>query len=280
MKNKLILFTVISLSLFTITSCVDREVDPPTFEEYVASDTANGTVLTIAEFKALNSELQKGGVYQLDTNQEMFVRGVVIGNGVSGNIYKKMYIQDIGLDPADASLMTRGLEISIDKTSLFTFYPEGQVIYLRCKGFYMGNYDGYQQFGYIDENGGPGRIPTQLVDSAILIHGLPHYNNFREPLVKKVTEFTANDVNRLVKVENVSFKMAGNVYADEELDGLYPERTIIDGQGDSIVVITSTYANFAADTIPSGWGDVQGILTLYNGENRIIIRGTDDVMFD
>jgi len=180
-----------------------------------------------------------------------------------------MYIQD----------ETGGLELQIDKTSLFNLYPVGQVVYLRCQDFYLGNYGGIKQFGYI-YNGGPGRIPTHLVDSAIMLDGLPDIVNVPEPKTANgATGFTTNDISKLVKLTNVHFQDPGNLYANEDED--YPERTVVDANGNTMVLSTSTYANFAADTIPSGFGDIVGILSLYNSEFRLYIRDLDDVqMYD
>ena len=268
MKNNInALLAILTIVIFTTTSCVDKKYDKPKFE-IPTVDTTGVTVITIEELLSLYLPSTQGTVSEkIDTN--IYVRGVVTANDESGNLYKQIFIQD----------ETRGINIQIDKTSLFTIFPVGQVVYLRCKNFYVGNYSGIPQFGY-KYNGGPGRIPTHLVDSAIFTHELPDLNNVPEPkTVSSVAAgtFTANDVNKLVKITNVSFvKEAGKlIFANK--NEVYPERTVKDAAGNLMVLSTSWYANFAADSIPSGSGDITGVLSIFSGANRLIIRSIDDV---
>lgn len=267
MKNIFNIFTIVSfIGILSIVGCVDKNFDIPEYEMPVAVYDST-RLITVNEFINLAPELGEGMVYKIDS--VYYIKAVVTANDKSGNLYKKMYVQD----------ETGGLEIQLDKTSLFNVYPVGQIVYLRCKDFYLGNYSGIKQFGY-DYNGGPGRIPTHLIDSAIMLDGLPDINNAPEP--KTVSNVGAggglslfSDISKLVKITNVHFQTPGNLYANEGEN--YPERTVYDAFGNAMILSTSTYAKFAADTIPEGFGDITGILSLYNGEFRLYIRGIEDV---
>jgi hypothetical protein len=52
---------------------------------------------------------------------------------------------------------------------------------------------------------------------------------------------------------------------------------LYDNPGNSIVVYTSKYANFSADTVPSGKGTAIGILTNYKGY-ELYLRTINDLV--
>jgi hypothetical protein len=66
---------------------------------------------------------------------DIIIKGIVISSDQAGNIYKSLYIQD----------STGGLNISLDKTNLYTIYKPGQKVYVKCKGLYLGAYGGVVQ---------------------------------------------------------------------------------------------------------------------------------------
>jgi hypothetical protein len=257
---------VIFVSILASVGCVKKEFEKPEFKIPTA-DTTGGIMMTIAELKANYFNAVEDKSVNL-ISDSIFVRGVVTANDVSGNLYKQIFVQD----------ETGGINIQIDKTSLFANYPVGQVVYLSCKGFYVGNYGGIAQFGYVS-NGAPGRIPTSFVDRCILLEGLPDLNNVPEPKTVEgcVGFVTSSDVNKLVKITNVSFVIdpLEPIYAVRNEN--YPERTVKDAAGNLMILSTSWYANFAADSLPTGNCEITGILSLYAGTNRLLIRDINDV---
>jgi len=270
MKIK-IYFSVLflTLSLLSLNSCKERVLDTPPFH-IPEADVSDGTVITVAELINLAPNLPSPGIFLIDSNY--YVKGVITGNDESGNIYKKLYIQD----------STAAIAISIDAKTMYLKYRVGQTVYLKCKGMYLGNSYGIYQFGSI-YNGGPGRITLSdslLIEDVIMQDGLPDLESVPEPkTVEGVTGLSlTEDISKLVKVTNVSFVDAGvKLYANAGES--YPERTIKDMNGNTMVLSNSSYATFAKDTLPIGSGDITGILGLYNGEFRLVIRDLNDIQF-
>ena len=269
MKNK-IFFALIfaAFGLMGLNSCKEKEMDTPPFH-IPEADTTGGKVITIAELKDLAPNLSSPGVFKIDSNY--FVKGVITANDESGNIYKKLYIQSGDF----------AIAISVDAKSLYLKYRVGQTVYLKCKGNYLGNSYGIYQFGGI-YNGGPGRITlsdTLKIDDVIMQDGLPDLNNVPEPkTVFGATGFTNDDVSRLVKVTNVSF-VDGGVKLFANVGESFPERTVKDASGNTIILSNSAFASFAADTLPIGSGDITGILGLFQSSYRLIIRDLNDIDF-
>jgi len=84
----------------------------------------------------------------------------------------------------------------------------------------------------------------------------------------------------LVKLENVEFSSSdlGSTYADAT-NQLSENRTLVDCNGNSVMVRTSGYANFADNTIASENGSIIAIVGVYNSDIQLYIRDIDEVAF-
>ncbi len=89
---------------------------------------------------------------QSEITDDVIIGGIVCMDDKSGNYYKKIVIQD----------ETGGIEIEIDQTNLYTDYPVGRKVYVRCKGLFLGNYFDIPQLGATpDERGSLARSMVQ-----------------------------------------------------------------------------------------------------------------------
>ncbi len=256
--NKKVLFSIIlalAATAITFTSCVKGEFDePPIFIPKV--DFSANT--TIAELKALYAN-------RLDTiTDSIIIKGVVVANDESGNLYKKIVIQD----------ETAGIEILLNRTNLYTEFKLGQMVYVKCQGMYMGDYGGLIQIGYVFD-GSIGQLPDILIDQHLFRDSLP--GAVPEAVTINLSS-TGNAAyySKLVKLENVHFSQAGSPWVGENETNT--NRTLVDANGKEIIVRTSSYANFAALLLPKGYGTVQGILGVYNGTLQLVVRDTSDVI--
>ena len=98
------------------------------------------------------------------------------------------------------------------------------------------------------------------------------------PEPKVITIAGVNDalLSTLVRFNNVSFAKGGtDIWATK----LYSasNQTMKDQAGNEIIVRTSSYSNFAADTIPKGYGNITGILTRFGTTWQLTIRDTADI---
>lgn len=254
MKNRwsLIAGLFLAMATFSLNSCVDGEFDEPPLNIPTVNFERN---TTIADLKASYS-----GFRQVE--EDIIIRGKVIANDESGNLYKKMEIQD----------ETGGIELSLDKNSLYTEYKVGQTIYVKCKGMYIGDYNGLIQLGYIF-NGNIGRLPETFISAHLYRDSLP--GAAPAPLLISMNDLTMDKVSTLVKFNNVLFSEAGTLWAPQSADA--SNRTLLDESGKSIIVRTSKFANFASDTVPAGTGQVTGVLTVFGTTWQLIIRDTADL---
>lgn len=254
MKNRWQLIAGLFLALATISfnSCVDDDFDePPINIPKVDFERTH----TIAELKATYSGLRQ-------ITEDIIIRGKVIANDESGNLYKKLEIQD----------ETGGIELSLDENSLYTVYKLGQTVYVKCKDIYLGDYNELIQLGGL-YNGKIGRLPQVLIPLHIFRDSLP--GAVPAPQVITMNELSMDKVSTLVKFKNVRFSEAGSIWAPQTNDAT--DRIMLDENGKSLIVRTSKYANFASDTVPGGTGDVTGMLSIYRTTWQLVIRDTSDL---
>lgn len=251
----------ILLSLFTVgfVSCTPEFTEPPVKKNVYEGKATH----TIAQFKsAYNSDFRR-----IDDN--VIIRGIVNATDVSGNIYKKLYLQD----------ETGGIEVSIDATSLYTKYRVGQEIYIECKGLYVGKYGGVLQLGYpYMKNGAEaiGRMPQIVSESHIFLNGAA--DKIVTPVsINSISELTADMTDKLITINKVFFTDGGRLTFAEKSSQYPTSREFIDIKGKKGIVYTSSYAKFALDTLPKGQGPVTAILSSYNGQWQLIIRDKKDI---
>ncbi|MCD6555654.1 MAG: choice-of-anchor J domain-containing protein, partial [Bacteroidales bacterium] len=85
-------------------------------------------------------------------------------------------------------------------------------------------------------------------------------------------------INEIVIIKNVQFTLneLGGTYADG-VNHIDFDRHIEDCDGNSMIVRTSGYADFANDSLPEGIGTITAVLTKYNSDYQLIIRNPKEV---
>lgn len=244
--NKIFIFSV--FLTFLITGCVKEEFD--TVPEYVVDYDAN---TTIEELKALYS----GSSLLIDTN--IIIKGIVTADDSTGNFYKELYIQD----------ETGAINIRLDQSDLYTKFPIGRLVYVKCENLYIGPYQGMMQIGW---GSAVDRIPSKYMNDNhvpdISAGGVPV-----EPKLLTLSTLSDTDLGKLIKLENVQFIQGdlnktfanGTAHLDQNT-------TIEDCDGHTVLVRTSGYATFANDTVPQGNGSMIAILSKYGSDYQLKIR--------
>lgn len=245
------------LAATTFTACVDGEFDEPPLNIPTVDFEAN---MTIAGLKAWYADSLNNQLTLIEDS--LVISGIVTGNDESGNLYKKIVIQD----------ETGGIELSIDKTSLYNEYKLGQRVFVKCKDMYIGDYNELVQLGYI-YGGDIGRLPEIFISAHFFRDSLP--GEHVAPAVITLNDLTTDRISTLVTFENVRFAEVGEIWAPKEVAAT--DRTMMDQTGKTMVVRTSSYSNFAADTIPAGYGTITGILGKFGTTWQLTIRDTADI---
>ena len=212
---------------------------------------------------------------------KFYIRAVVVSSDEGGNYYKKMVIQD----------HTGGVELQLDMNGLYNMYPVGQKIVLVCNGLVVGDYRNLPQIGWIYNQTQVGRINSLFFDQYIIKDGLPSPNNLPKPLINNggnkpdgIDFLTDDDLNKLVRLENVTFEPAA--FGKQLADNAYitdwkitVPRALPTGTGDMTVTIrTSNYAKFRNTIIQDKEYHLTGILTKYNNIYQLMIRTKDDIV--
>jgi hypothetical protein len=265
-----------ALLIFNFSGCIDQTFTDiePRFDS-----TARAANTTIAELKSM----YPGGLLQLsDTTfydkDSIFIEGIVTSDDQAGNFYKTIVIQDA----------TGGIEVKLDKTTIYNDYKRGQRLVILCNNLYLGNYGGLIQIGSAFTENGYKQIGG--IEGDILINK----HVFRKgktlvpvtPTTFQVSTLTTSNLSKLIQVDDVEFVRITSpensnrlTYADkaggESIDHVLEicsQPTVT-----NLVIRSSGYAKFANDTIPSLRGSITGILSYYNGTYQLIIRDLKDV---
>ncbi|MCX6232220.1 MAG: DUF5689 domain-containing protein [Bacteroidetes bacterium] len=247
------------LTVISLSSC-KKDIEAPPFIEPHFAMPAGAKLKTLAELKAFVGT----GSKVIDSN--WFVRATVVATDQSGNYYKDIVMQD----------STGGIDVKMEKYSIYNDYPLGQVLFIDCKGLYVSYANGTVSMGY---KGGTGivTIPTILVDQHIFRDLYPG----KVPAPVVLTSITCADqyINTLVEFHYVNFADAGSVFADplNVLGGMTPRNFNDTLSATAIILRSSTYANFKNNLLPKGNGNIRGILTKYNTSWQFCIRDINDV---
>ncbi|PIY04454.1 MAG: hypothetical protein COZ21_06595 [Bacteroidetes bacterium CG_4_10_14_3_um_filter_31_20] len=253
-----------SMGVVLLNSCIKEKYNTPSQVTPIVDFTST---LTISQLKSadLGGLILIGDTLIINTTDTIInpvIQGIVSADDESGNIYKTLYLQD----------NTGGIQIAIDKTSLYTTYKKGQRVFVKLKGLYLGNYGELTQIGYT-YGGEIGRIPEVLINSHFFNDSLPGATPI--PLDRTISSISGNDMNMLVRLKKVHFKEVGSVYAEVNVS---TNRTLLDStEAVSIILRNSGYANFRAELMPKGQGNIVGILSAYNGDYQFYIRNLNDL---
>lgn len=287
MKNiKYLLMLVLACSLFT--GCMDDDWNTPNAEAlnkaYGNQEIAETNVITIGSLKE-----QYESVINASTNsyeqitEDVQIKGRVVGNDIGGNIYNEVSIDD----------GTGAILICISQGGLFSYLPVGQEIVVDLKGLYIGGYGKQAEIGmpYTNAKGNSyvSRMSRVLWNKHFKLTGVADASKVvaeEFDLSKRTKEeyFTANN-GKLMTIKNVEFTNADGktTFApSEEKDAANSVNRGLSQNGkpiatSSIVVRTSSYADFAAKQLPTGKLNITGVFTRYRTTWQILIRDERDI---
>lgn len=224
--------------------CDDKDFDTPPIKTLVDS-----TVLTITNLR----DICPSGSQHIFTGDSILF-GVVTMDERSGNIYKKLYIQD----------NDQAVELRLTASSRIL---EGDSIRVNLKGSTLGYYNQQFQVDKLDI--------ANLVVQASGLH--------KEPILVTIPELNASDFStkyqsKLIRIDSVQF-LSGELnktYADaaNQADA---SRTLQDNTGNTIIIRTSGFSSFAGAQVAQGSGSIIAIVTQYFDTRQLVIRKLSEV---
>lgn len=248
-----------SLALF---AC-EKDYDAPllTEPEYTGPE-AN---ITIKDLRAQTAAATQDAPVVL--TQEQVLKAVVTANDESGNIFKKIYLED----------ETGAIEMEVDQSSVYNYYPVGQTVYIDLKGLSISVFGDEQQLGHPE--GYLYRTPWEEFEKHVIRDGWANPENAKPLELDDISVINADPETykfKLVTLKGVTFQNGGTaIFAPEGSTG--HEETITDAHGNTLAVRTSGYANFAANKLPKGKGNLTGILGRFRGSWQFTIRTAEDI---
>lgn len=288
MKNiKYLLMLVLACNLFT--GCMDDDWDTPNTEAlnkaYGNQEIAETNVITIGSLKEKYESVINASTNSYEQiTEDVQIKGRVVGNDIGGNIYNEVSIDD----------GTGAILICISQGGLFSYLPVGQEIVVDLKGLYIGGYGKQAEIGmpYTNAKGNSyvSRMSRVLWNKHFKLTGVADASKVvaEEFDVSKRTKeeyFTANN-GKLMTIKNVEFTNADGktTFApSEEKDAANSVNRGLSQNGkplatSSIVVRTSSYADFAAKQLPTGKLNITGVFTRYRTTWQILIRDERDIL--
>lgn len=287
MKNiKYLLMLVLACSLFT--GCMDDDWDTPNAEAlnkaYGNQEIAETNVITIGSLKGKYESVINASTNSYEQiTEDVQIKGRVVGNDIGGNIYNEVSIDD----------GTGAILICISQGGLFSYLPVGQEIVVDLKGLYIGGYGKQAEIGmpYTNAKGNSyvSRMSRVLWNKHFKLTGVADASKVvaeEFDLSKRTNEeyFTANN-GKLMTIKNVEFTNADGktTFApSDEKDAANSVNRGLSQNGkpiatSSLVVRTSSYADFAAKQLPTGKLNITGVFTRYRTTWQILIRDERDI---
>ncbi len=279
-KTTYLLIFALACTLFS--SCMNGDWDEPDFNgavPYGNNSLTEQNVISIAELIKKYPNVFASTDQNKQIDEDIMIKGRITGNDVGGNIYKQVTLQD----------NTAAIIIAINEGGLNGYLAEGSEILVDLKGLYIGGYRKQPEIGAPYNGTSIGRMQKDIWAKHFKILGSPDAS-----LIQPVDFFsTIKDDKKmeatcakLVTLKDVTFKEADgkSTFSTGTSTGNAVNQEL-DGYGSKVVIRTSTYADFAAITLPYDnvakkklKCDITGIATRYNSTWQILIRKTSDIV--
>lgn len=276
-KTTYLLIFALACTLFS--SCMNGDWDEPDFNgaaPYGNNSLTEQNVITIAELIKKYPNVFASTDQNKQIDEDIMIKGRITGNDVGGNIYKQVTLQD----------NTAAIIIAINEGGLNGYLAEGSEILVDLKGLYIGGYRKQPEIGAPYNGTSIGRMQKDIWAKHFKILGSPDASLIQPVDFSTIKNEMDANCAKLVTLKDVTFKEADgkSTFSTGTSTGNAVNQEL-DGYGSKVVIRTSTYADFAAMTLPYDSEakkklkcDITGIATRYNSTWQILIRKTSDIV--
>lgn len=280
-KTTTLLLFALMCALFS--SCMNGKWDEPDFNggaPYGNNDIVEKNVITIDSLIRKYPNVFASTDQNKQINEDIMIKGRITGNDVGGNIYKQVVLQD----------STAAIIIAINEGGLNGYLAEGVEILVDLKGLYIGGYRKMPEIGAPYNGNSIGRMQKDIWAKHFKLVGSPDTTVIKAIDFNTINSSSENIMNancgKLVTLKDVTFKQAdGKATFSTGTESGNAVNQELDGYASTVVIRTSTYADFAAMTLPYDSeakkklkADITGIATRYNSYWQILIRKTSDIV--
>lgn len=276
-KTTYLLIFALACTLFS--SCMNGDWDEPDFNgaaPYGNNSLTEQNVITIAELIKKYPNVFASTDQNKQIDEDIMIKGRITGNDVGGNIYKQVTLQD----------NTAAIIIAINEGGLNGYLAEGSEILVDLKGLYIGGYRKQPEIGAPYNGSSIGRMQKDIWAKHFKILGSPDASLIQPVDFSTIKNEMDANCAKLVTLKDVTFKEADgkSTFSTGTSIGNAVNQEL-EGYGSKVVIRTSTYADFAAITLPYDnvakkklKCDITGIATRYNSTWQILIRKTSDIV--
>lgn len=276
-KTTYLLIFALACTLFS--SCMNGDWDEPDFNgaaPYGNNSLTEQNVIPIAELIKKYPNVFASTDQNKQIDEDIMIKGRITGNDVGGNIYKQVTLQD----------NTAAIIIAINEGGLNGYLAEGSEILVDLKGLYIGGYRKQPEIGAPYNGTSIGRMQKDIWAKHFKILGSPDASLIQPVDFSTIKNEMDANCAKLVTLKDVTFKEADgkSTFSTGTSTGNAVNQEL-DDYGSKVVIRTSTYADFAAITLPYDnvakkklKCDITGIATRYNSTWQILIRKTSDIV--
>lgn len=276
MKKKSFIIALLAGTI-AMLSCQDKDWEVPEGIHYGNNSLQAGTAIRIAELQTQYATTISNGGYKKIT-EDLWLRCVVTGNDLGGNIYKQITVQD----------ETGGIVIGINGSDQGAFMPVGQKLLVQLKDLYIGGYGQQAQIGGL-YNGSIGRmeVETWKQHVRLIMDDTEEAEAFGTMKVDTIdfdaSKTMAQQGGRVVRLSGVTITGDGTqIIAPDDgtvtLVSNCVNRTITGGNaGSNCILRTSPYADFKGIALPKEPVELYGIATWFKGNWQILARTQSDL---
>ncbi len=220
------------------SSC-EKEYDTPPIKVI-----PEGTIKTISEVRAMYSGVDSVFV------DDLTIRAVVVTDETTGNFYKETYIKD----------NTGGIKVRFTSSSSLSI---GDSIRLQLNGGTLTEYNGMLSVDNLDPD-----------ESNVILKNNVEVN----PIVVTLDQVTGALQGQFIQIDGVEFPAneLGTTWADP-INQFSINHNLTDCAGNTVLVRTSGYSNFAGEVIPSGNGSLLGVVGVFGSDVQLFIRNPDEL---
>lgn len=242
----------IGLAAVLLAGCSSPQVPDSSFD---------GNIVSVQHLKSL----YRGMPVRL--GEERSIRGVVVSSDSCGNFYKELVIQDA----------TGGISVRADAGKLYTLYPQGTTVIVRCNNLTLGSYGGRIELGVgsADPDYETGRIPSEQLPLTVVRSRtqLPVPEPAEVALANLQTLHIGTSVRLSPILKAVDAVLPGTTWAGNRIFRAAPYTA----GADSILIRTAEKATFANERLPAGPVRLSGIVSWWNGAYQLIIVRPDKI---
>tara|TARA_R110000868_G_scaffold52187_1_gene165098 strand:- start:983 stop:2386 length:1404 start_codon:yes stop_codon:yes gene_type:complete len=210
----------------------------------------------------------------IQIQDDLIIEGYVISSDEAGNFFSVLHFQDNVVNPTD------GLQIEIDVRDSHLFYPIGTKIIIKLKGLYLGKSKGIYKIGGSFSSFGNvsiGRLPAAIVNQHIFVS----CDELMGIIPTQITleESLDSYTNTLIYIDNIEFSL-DEIGATFALQSEETKLTLINCDDNKMDILNSGYSDFQPTLLPTGSGNITGILFKKDEDFFIVIRDLNDINFE